>query len=125
MGFSRNPQRRLLTTMKRISSNIKKVFCLNKSFGDISLQNTNISDLGYIQYLNGYRKIETRKREQVTWLDIAKTCVFLTKINVHILSYNFKAVIQHSQHLNFGLYFPSDLSTFLKITKTLKKTRGF
>ena len=94
-------------------------------------QNTNYSDLKYVTYLNGYRKVEAEKimgsepMTEITWLDIFKTCVFLAKTNILILSYNLKALIQHSHHLNFGFYLPSDLETFVKLTKTLRKTRGF
>ena len=88
-------------------------------------QNTTEYDLKYVTYLNGYRKVEAEKQNPITWFDIFKTSIFLAKMNVLILSYNFKALIQHSHHVNFGLYLPNDLETFVKLTKTLKKTRGF
>lgn len=77
------------------------------------------TNLKYLRYLNGY--VETRKLQQITWLDILKTCIFLGKMNISILSYNFKAIIQHTYRLDFGLYFPSDLETFFALTIMLKK----
>ena len=91
-----------------------------------NVKNINSFELKYFPYLNGYRKVEARKQDNpITWLDIFKTYIFLAKTNILILSYNLKALIQHSHHLNFGFYLPSDLETFIELTKTLRKTRGF
>lgn len=76
------------------------------------------TDLKYLRYLNGY--VQCRESEEITWVDIAKTLFVLGKINIKILSYNLKAVIQHSWRLDFGLYLPNDASTFWNIVKNLK-----
>ena len=79
------------------------------------------TDLKYLTYLNGY--VQTEKPEQITWLDIFKTFFDLGKINIKILSYNLKAVIQHSWRLDFGFYFPNHLEAFLILTRMLKNVR--
>ena len=109
------------SNIDRIELDAKEYKCDTKNIKTI-----NKTELKYFPYLNGYRKVEAEKLADVlTWLDILHTCVFLVKTNILILSYNFKAAIQHSNHVNFGFYFPNDLETFVKLTKALRKTRGF
>ena len=82
----------------------------------------NRTDLTYIPYLNGY--IQSRKLEQITWLDVFNTLFSLWKINIKILSYNLKAIIQHTWHLDFGIYLPSNKETFFRVAKMLKTMRN-
>ena len=78
------------------------------------------TELKYLTYLNGY--VQTRKPEQITWLDVFATFFALIKINILLISYNLKALIQHTCHMDFGFYLPSDLETFLNIVRTLKRS---
>ena len=75
--------------------------------------------LKYLRYLNGY--VKARKLEQVTWVDIYKTLFFLVKINVKVLAYNFKAVVQNCPRMDFGVFLPSDLETFFWIVRAFKR----
>ena len=81
---------------------------------------TNTTESTYIPYLDGYRDREVRTPEDITWVDIFRTVFALGKINIKVLAYNIKAVIEHTWHLDFGLYLPSDASSFWNITKYLK-----
>ena len=80
------------------------------------------TELKYLRYMNGY--VQTKKPEQITWIDVFNTLFSLWKINIKILSYNLKAVIQNCPHMDFGFFLPNDLETFLRITRMLKEVRN-
>ena len=82
----------------------------------------NKTNLVYMRYLNGY--VQTRKPEQITWIDVYKTLFLLGKINIKVLAFNLKAMIQNCSHMDFGVFLPSDLETFLRITRMLKNARN-
>ena len=81
------------------------------------------TSLTYLRYLNGYIKVESKKQQKITWLDVLKTFSMLFRINIRVLSFNLKSMIQHTKHLDFSFYLPSDLETFCAITLMLKKFR--